>query len=383
MKFTRINLNHVGYNTLSPSPQLSKADLDIHAIHSLLKFPSSTKNEMAQLYYKYGRAAVIDDDAIDYDMLSLQEMALAKQREKYSPYDQDFEEYHRDKFFSNQAIMDAFNEEGKWGQPSSVTREQRSAYLVSMMQYSVVVEYLMGCVGAAQAACRDGNMDTFHWDSFAAMYIGSMEGHRVGGSDKTIDGYMLFNLANKRAVQFKTLTDERYSVNSVINDEMLDLLFAGQSELARNDCINFEKSTSRVLHLMLLPLIQSTIWYAIRNEELNNYSSEDLAIGEVFAMSVLPIVAKYDPDAAEVIQKNMIHLNGNNPTVDGAQDVANAFFQVLDEVGWGCEYIGQAEGVDACQLYVAQLRSAGSSSRPGFVGLTTSLFLMWVSIWSL
>jgi hypothetical protein len=53
---------------------------------------------------------------------------------------------------------------------------------------------------------------------------------------------------------------------------MTDFLFAGQSELERKDCVNFEKTPSRVLHLMLVPLIQSTIYYAIVNEKLDGDS---------------------------------------------------------------------------------------------------------------
>ena len=331
--------------------QLSKVDLDIIAIRELLRFPSSTNNQMAQLYYRYGRAAVIDDGDFSYDVLSLQEMARSEYRVMFSPYFEEYRLYHEQDYYADKTILDMFDGEGKW----------RSDHIVSTLQYSVVVEYMMGLLGLTERYCEEGLKSPTHsWDAFAALYIGSLEGVDIGGSDETIDGVMLWNLSNKRAVQFNTQNKDYFSI---VNDEMLDLLFAGQSELGQADCANFEKTTSRVLHLMLLPLIQSTIWYAIQNEKLEENSADNaLTIGRCLAMSVLPIVEKYDQYSARVIERNMIPTEGVKPVQDGAQFVANAFFQVMDEIGWGCEYIGQSEGVDPCQLYIPKTKQESSGS---------------------
>jgi len=48
--------------------------LDILAIDELLKFPSTTDHRMAQLYYKYGKAAVFDDTGSPYSTMSLRKM---------------------------------------------------------------------------------------------------------------------------------------------------------------------------------------------------------------------------------------------------------------------------------------------------------------------
>jgi hypothetical protein len=358
--------------------------LDILAIRELLRFPSTQNNKMAQLYYKYGRAAVIVEDSFAYDTLSLQEMARSANKGKYSPYNQDFLEYHDQDNFADKEITAVFDDDKR-------TTEQRSAYILSWMQYSVVPEYMMSLLGAAERMCgndeaeiqarhlQDFMTPTYYWNAFAANYIGSLEGVDSGGSD-TIDGVMVWNLANKRAVTFNTLNDEYFAE---VNDEMLDLLYAGQTQLARNDCVNFEKTTSRVIHLMLIPLIQNTIWHAIKNKGLAPSSqSEGLVIGKVLALSLLPIVAKYDKDAAAVIERNMIGTNADRPVSDGAQAVANAFYQVLDELGWGCKYVGQAEGVDACQLYSLTRIASGGALNYRSVAASAFVGLLSLTAWS-
>eukprot|EP00986_Skeletonema_menzelii_P000647 scaffold186_cov129-Skeletonema_menzelii.AAC.3 len=341
---------------------ISKVDLDMHAIRQLLKFPTGDDNIIPQMYYKHGRAAVINEDKYGYDVLSLQEMARSSIVEKWSPYYSDFVSYHGKEFYADSVIMNEFKR-------NAGTDTQQDALLLSWMQFGVVTEYLMGLLGSSDQMCENANNDdpTKYWDAFAATYIGSLEGIDLGGSDQTIDGFMLWNVANRRAVSFDTQNDDYYAE---INDEMLELLFAGQAQLLRKDCLNFEKTVSRTLHLMVVPLVQSVIWYAIKNEGLDASSNDDgLVIGEVAAKSVLPIVKKFDPNAARIIERNMVSSEVNFvPVVDGPQAVANAFYLVLDEIGWGCDYVGHADGVEACQLESTRPRSNnGGSVKQGAV----------------
>jgi hypothetical protein len=257
----------------------------------------------------------------------------------------------------------------------------RNAYILSWIQYSVIPEYMMAMLAISHTECGgegvgidarralqgDVKSPVFFWDAFAAFYIGSMEGVEVGGSDETVDGVMLWNLANKRAVTFNTLNDDFFAE---INDEMVDLLFAGQSELDRSNCLNIEKSANKIMHLMLMPIIQNNIWYAIQNQDLpSNSTSPDLVIGKVLALSLLPIVSKYDGDAAVVIERNMVDIEYTKPVRDGAQAVADAFYSVLDDMEWGCKYLGEAEGVGTCQ---SSVRNAASSAVTSIVATTVS-----------
>ena len=40
----------------------------------------------------------------------------------------------------------------------------------------------------------------------------------------------------------------------------------------------------------------------------------------------------------------MIRVKNIAPVLEGPQVVANAFYKILDDISWGCEYVGQAEG---------------------------------------
>ena len=351
---------------------LSKVDLDIHAINQLLQFPTTTNHRMAQLYYQYGRASALDDNEDRGRMSSIYAMIISTDIRRWSPYYDDYIHYFQGMTIgadpvstsemmvyeggvvnnatirAHDVIMAAFDGTGIF--TSGMTNEQRNAYIVSVIRHNVLPEYMMGLLGLANQVCRDTVEEndvppTLHWDAFAALYIGSMEG--ISRDDVTDDGYMMWSLAANRARNFNTQTDQ---FTAIINEEMMDLLFAGQAELERNDCDSFDKSFSRVLHLLLLPLIQSTIWYAIRNEDAAT-DDTDVAIGQVMALSVLPIVQKFEPNAASAIERNMLMVDGEfqSPVFEGAQTVANAFGPIFDNLGWDCEYVGQADGVEACQ----------------------------------
>jgi len=350
---------------------LSKIDLDILAVEQLLKFPSNTKNQMAKMYYQYGRANALDENDFGYDLTSLQDMTqLSSDAGQWSPYYSDYIEYFKEDKFLDTAIMNAFDD-------VTGDADQRKAFIVSLMQNNVIPEFSFGLLGLALQICHDPANDeepTKYWDGLAAMYIGSLEGIKAGGSDD--DGMMLWGLATNRARQFNT---QNINFGAIVNDRMVDLLFAGQSQLERRDCVNFEKTASRVLHLMLVPLIQSTIWYAIRNEK--SPVAEDVARGEASAFSVLPIVSKYDNNAASVIERNMVRVEGVQPVSEGPQSVANAFYQILDDIGYGCDLIGQAEGIDICENYDPDDFSSGSTF---LMSGTVTIFgsIISVFVWS-
>lgn len=316
--------------------QLSKLDLDILAIDQLLKFPSNTKNIMAQFYYKYGRAGESLEDSIGYAITSLQDLARLTEQRQFSPYYSDYIQYFKEAMFADNAIMAAFDD---------TDYDQRRAYIVSVIRNTVIPEFMMGLLGLALKECKDVESvapATLYLDAFAALYIGSLEGIKPGGSDN--DGLMMWALAVNRARQFNT-QNKKYGAK--INDEMTDLMFAGQIELERNDCTNFETTLSRTLHLMLLPMIQNTIWYAIRKEKTTS-TDEDLAAGKAAALSLLPIVSKYDKGAASIISREMVADDGDDI---GSQSVANAFYLIMDDIGYGCAYLGQVEGIDPCEQY--------------------------------
>ena len=241
--------------------QVSKPDLYILAVDQLLKFPPETKNQMAEFYYRYGRANAIDEAGLRpwiwpgissrYDsiitsreMVSLQlwlhsyvvfffhiltfvglasttgsigatslpdgffTMASAtivtlalcccclliivavKSLFSFEQIDSllhNYTEYFIEDKFTDRAILAAF--EDTWS-------EQQGAFIVSLMHFNVIPEFMMGLLGLALQVCSDQDNDqspTLYWDGFAALYIGSLEGITPNVSED--DGMMLWRLA--------------------------------------------------------------------------------------------------------------------------------------------------------------------------------------------
>jgi len=339
----------------------SKIDLDILQLSILTKVQAYS---FAKALYQYGRNSPIpqNSDNDPYTVRTLQDFATSAEREAAEPFYSEFSAYHNDPNYANAVILDTLSGTGKWGVKSA---EQREAVIVKTVAYQVMYMYALAEMADAHADCliNDANANAggaHAWDEVAAYLIGSLEGTESGGSVDEDDGQLLWNLANQRAFQFQTVNNQGFST---IDSELLDLLFAGRGELDAYDCDNLAKTIDRIQHLLLLPIIQSTLRYSILNlDSLANSTDEALADGEVFATAVLPIVFKFDKEAAVIIEDNMVIQAGMKPVVDGPQGVANAFYQALDEFGYSCSLVGATNQADACQLAGGFSKVKGATS---------------------
>ena len=298
----------------------------------------------------YGRNSPLPrkSDSDPYEVRSLRRLATTSEREVAVPFYTEFVEYHDDTNYGDTTVMQALEGSGKWGASSD---EARTEVVSKTCSYQIMYMYALAEMGDALADCASQNpLDnvggSHSWDEVVAFLIGSLEGPTEGGSADTDDGQLLWNLANQRAFQFQTENGMGYSK---INSDLEDLMYAGRGQLDAFDCKGLKKTTTRIEHLILIPVIQSTLRFAAENAKLGDSStSKNLAEGETFTLSVLPIVKSYDESAAQVIAENMIIQSGVTPVRDGAQVVADAFYEALDEFGVSCELVGASSQVDAC-----------------------------------
>ena len=306
----------------------------------------------ARYLYSHGRNSPLPSksDGAPYELRSLEKLALSAEREAATPFYTDFVGYFDSTHYADTAVVNTLAGSGKWGAASA---EARTDVVAITCSYQIMYMYALAEMADAITDCKSkdplDNVGSVHsWDEVAAYLIGSLEGPTEGGSPDTEDGQLMWNLANKRAFQFQTVNEEGYSKT---NSELEHLLFAGRGQLDAFDCDNLSKTVTRMQHLLLIPVIQSTLRYAVENEKLNDSSAGDatLAEGETFALSVLPIIKSYDETAAQVIQENMVIQSGVKPVRDGAQVVANGFYEALDEFGISCVFVGASSQVDACQ----------------------------------
>lgn len=327
----------------------SKIDLDVLQLGILTSLKSYS---YAQLLYMYGRNSpnYRQSENDPYRVRSLMQMATSSTRKMAVPFYNEFIEYFNDEYYADKAIQQALQKKGKW---ASGSPDQIKQLVVTTCAFQVLYMNVLTELADAVGACNKGDMLTgeggaHQWDEVAAFLIGSLEGGSEGGSVDLDDGQLIWNLANRRAFQFQT---EDQTGFSLVNVELENLLFAGRAQSNVLDCANLAKSADRIQHLILIPVIQSTIRDAILNKGLNASSTKgDLAGGEAFALSVLPIVARYDEKAAQLIRENMEVKAGVPVVRDGPQEVANAFYQALDEFGYSCTLVGSTPQADACAL---------------------------------
>jgi len=324
-------------------------DLDVMQVKILTQLESY---DFAKYLYLYGRSSPIPRQTENdpYRLLSLHTMATTSVRVSAGHFYSSFSEYHNNIMYSNNVVLDTLNGEGRYGfKPSTYKAE----IVGKTIQYQIIFMYAIAEMSLAVDQCKSGNLggengSKHGWDQVAAYLIGSMEGATRGGSSDLEDGQLFWNLANQQAYQFQEdISDEGYAR---VNAELEDMLFAGLGELEASNCNYLEDTFHRIQHLILIPLIQATLSNAILMEQkLSSSEAEYIAAGQTFALSVLPEVANHDAQAAEFIAEEMVTDTPKIMVPSGAQAVADAFFDALDDFGYSCDLVGATTEVDACR----------------------------------
>eukprot|EP00339_Tiarina_fusa_P013512 CAMPEP_0117080174 /NCGR_PEP_ID=MMETSP0472-20121206/56576_1 /TAXON_ID=693140 ORGANISM="Tiarina fusus, Strain LIS" /NCGR_SAMPLE_ID=MMETSP0472 /ASSEMBLY_ACC=CAM_ASM_000603 /LENGTH=738 /DNA_ID=CAMNT_0004807723 /DNA_START=68 /DNA_END=2281 /DNA_ORIENTATION=- len=339
------------YQPSSDVLPIARIDHDILQLRILTSLGSFFN---ARLLYTYGRNSPLQyfEDDGPFGFYSIRDFALSANRKNADPFYNMFVAYHNDPNYANTIISETLTGIGKWGQKSV---EQRSAVITETSAFMVLYMHLLGQMYGALNHCKGnaeegGEYDLTHpWDEVAALLIGSLEGTSEGGSSDVQDGQLIWGLSTRRAFQFQTLNGQGYSK---ANSQLEDLLFAGRGELDALDCDALSETVERVRQLTLAPILQSVLRYGIQNEQHGaDSTSEDLALGETYALSVIPIIRSLDP--ASAVQA------GSPMTRDGAQTLANAVGTAAVSEGLRCSFLGSTPAADPCALH-----SSASGLRP-------------------
>jgi hypothetical protein len=139
-------------------------------------------------------------------------------------------------------------------------------------------------------------------DEAVAFYEGSLEGFHGEG-----DGVLLYNLADKRAAQFKTAGRNGDSVlgTAKVNYDLLELLESASAHIASADCQSVRGNTTKIVRVMTIPLIQGTLRYIYLTEIEEGATPEKLdAEHAIFAACVLPFVAACNTADADKIYEH-------------------------------------------------------------------------------
>ena len=255
-----------------------------------------------------------------------------------------YEDYFRDKNYADTIITDTLMGEGKWGERSG---PQKFEMITITAQYQLMYMAVLVCLQMAQESCanNDIQMSQMMWDQAAGYIIGSLEGSHDGGAPLQ-DGQLIWNLSNSVCDQFGRCNSNGYSL---VASDLKDMLFAGKGEIVSGSCLNLQQTSLKVQHLMLIPIIQSIIRYAINYEDHSiQTSSADIAAGEAFSLCILPLLVVFAVESVKTIEKNMITRDGSQPSFTSAIDVGHAFFPLLEDFDIKCKYVGAVHRVDTC-----------------------------------
>jgi hypothetical protein len=159
-------------------------------------------------------------------------------------------------------------------------------------------------VSLCESGCTDCNSKSVRaWDEAVALYTGSLEG--PDGSGK---GELLYELADKRCITFRTCGPESNSNSgtSAVNLKVFALFQETQLGISNGKCIEAMENRKRIINLMKVPLLQGTIHYAYINEKQKDSTGKQQAIGSAFAASILPFLHHCNSEDANTVWKVMV-----------------------------------------------------------------------------
>ena len=281
--------------------------------------------------------------------LTLQDLATSTSRDMVPQY-KDFRSYFDDDNYADTIITKVMEQTFPFNDASL---DQRAEIVVKVLSVMVLYMQVLQELYEAQSDCEAGvqtrSLDgASAWDKAAAYIIGSIETSHNGGSRWFEDGQLLYGLAKQRCIQFGTC--DKTTGNADVNEELIELFYAGQSEAKTFTCNALRRTIGSIQPLLLTPLIQSTLRAAIENEDLTFFSTEvTLADGYVYSSSILPLIKAVDATAAHSIKKNMDFQFTVVPVMDGAGAVFSAMEAgIIEMKSVDCSDIGSIQSMDVC-----------------------------------
>ena len=160
-----------------------------------------------------------------------------------------------------------------------------------------IVREMERAVGYCNNGCESTDCidDAVHaLDKAVAFYTGST----VSAENR---GKLLYYNAEKGCQSFNTCSDGIAHVNT----EVFAQFNMMQNNLLQKQCDASRLNKNRIVELMYVPMIQGTLQYAYRRDELDCPEEKSVGQGATFAAAVLPIVHACNENDAEIMYNNM------------------------------------------------------------------------------
>ncbi len=319
--------------------------------------------QLAQNMYLHGKNSLQlstngdDDDSMHVEFRSLHSLARSDTRQGTMFFDSMLIYNNNDPYYADELIKDTFIGE----RYKDETRQVKASIIYHVILTQIIFATVLGEMQDAINHCHNisetkitnnpyrlNTISTFEWDQVAAYIIGSLEGSITGGSKDFNDGVFLWNLANRRGIEFGRDNDDGYAI---VNSAVRNYLLSGKGQIQNMNCNHMQTTSKNIAYTLLIPMVQTIVKYAISNQFLS-WSSDAVEIfeGEIYARFLIPIFREFSDESADAIQENMIR-NVGSLVKDGPQAIADAYLPVAEKTGLMCEFVGKSFDVDACLNY--------------------------------
>ena len=217
---------------------------------------------------------------------------------------------------------------------------ERSEAVVKTFQTMLFVQASMSSLfEAAYDDCTSGLFE--NWDRATAYLIGSIEGEEFGG-DFGNNGVSIFGLAKSMCDSFDVCTE---SNDAEVNNHLLATMSRGQDLISAESCPELKNYVEkRILPLILVPLIQATIFYADQNKP---------ALFYIVGHAIYPFLYEVNSQAAVTIRQgsdlNNVHIDGMSTMIAFNETLSGLWIDCSD-VGYSAELgKGMCDVIDSKQ----------------------------------
>ena len=316
--------------------EVARLDLDLLQIEILMKAKAVSN---AEEIYIYGRNSRETDP---YQLKSLKQLSEDPVRKKAGVlYDEYVNLYGEN--FGGSFVEEVFQNNRYEG----ASRLEKSQAVVRTIQTTVSYANIVGRLREAIDVCKSGTppgFDKVLVDEAAALFVGSIEGSKSGGSS-TNSGTMLMALGKEVCESFGTCATQGDSTAN----EFIMFAFSDMKEwFEQKECDSAEKILDESLMTMLpVNMIQGTIRFAYQTERgvVDGVRTAADAVGQ----SIIPLVNAVNTTAADILIESL----GYDPTEDlRAGDVIDAIASSLRGLNVDCNAIGTYidTGASTCRV---------------------------------
>lgn len=334
-----------GYRPASDVKKYAQLDLDILELDILMKMGAYVAAEELYTYGKHTALGVYGADSV----VSLAQLATEPSRSIVPELDSFVRYFDGNQNYADTIIRGAILGDGN-GDQIYAPNERRLVAVKACEQFVMLMAALQAFNEAANECILNGDQNDVasveSWDRGAAFLVGHLEGTSIYGSN---EGMLSFALSKAHCEAFGTCPDDETESESVI-DRINLLLYSGRSALQSGICPELRKATSEILPLLLVPLIQGTLYHAfnIFTDEGVAQSHIDQVQAFMAASAMLPLIEDVDRHAADTIRSNFEVIG--SPLRDGFPAVFTAFTNVYSKLGVECTQIGIFHGMDPCVI---------------------------------